>query len=882
MEDFSPARFLLFRTCPLSYSFLNMPITYNGVGTRYVGHTNAESRPAACPHCRRPVNLTSYDTRLWFVVFFIPIVPLVRKRIIDQCPSCRRHYVMPLDQWEASKQLSISGAMSEFRDDPTPEKAIAAHRQLIGFHQSAQAEEFGQTVAERFPESVNVLLYLGHASDHVGRQARAREYFRRALDLRPDLPEARLAVAEDLIAQGKPDEARPLLDFLEQPGAARVYSAVPLERLGNAYQAAGRHPEALELYAATLREVPAAAQHAGFRKKVRRSEQAAGRAVSMLPKRQFSWRGLFSGGGDNKRGWLVAALVLVLAVVGALGANFWTSRHRPLHVVNDYGQPATVQVDGLAPVQVPPHGHMVLTTVEGTHHATVTGPVHEEVDFRLDSDLFGRWFDHPAWVLNVGGNAILLLQTVHYSSARIPTDFSFHTGQTFRFFPRVNYPFETLPASVQLSKNEHDRALSGLSVVRGNSAGVVDSLLFEKHDAQALDFCEARLRAFPGEPGLVSTYLRAAIAAKQVPRARETLRAGLSRRPVIIPWHRLYQTAARLTAADPASLLGEYDAMLAAAPGDSALLYLRGRLCERPKDAEGYFVRAIAADPKNAWPLFGSAYNHALDGDWKAARPLVERAVRLSPDTSEMDALFFETRLALGENAALETEARQSLRDVPLDAMALCHLTDALSAAGRLEESRQAMEEWCTILRQSRKGDASEEGIKQVRHYVLYSMGDFAGLELDTQADRSEESRSVRLQALIEQGKLDEATALLERTPLGDDKPAYLLAVSIAAATKGDTALAADYRQRARQAFEQEKGAGSSAAALLARTTPTTPADFASFDLDLETKRLLLVSCALQAPGQGAGDARLASTLNVSRLFPYHLLRRVTQDGKFK
>ena len=186
-----------------------MPITYNGVGTRYVGHRNAESRPGVCPHCRRAVHLTSYDTRLWFVVFFIPVVPLFRKRIIDQCSSCRRHYVTPLDEWEANKQLSISGAMAEFRDDPTPEKAIAAHRQLISFHQRVQAEEFGQTMAERFPESVNVLLYLGRASDHVGRQGQAGAYFRRALALRPDLPEARLAVAQDLIAQGKPDEARP-------------------------------------------------------------------------------------------------------------------------------------------------------------------------------------------------------------------------------------------------------------------------------------------------------------------------------------------------------------------------------------------------------------------------------------------------------------------------------------------------------------------------------------------------------------------------------------------------------------------------------------------------------------------------------------------------
>ena len=85
-----------------------------------------------------------------------------------------------------------------------------------------------------------------------------------------------------------------------------------------------------------------------------------------------------------------------------------------------------------------------------------------------------------------------------------------------------------------------------------------------------------------------------------------------------------------------------------------------------------------------------------------------------------------------------------------------------------------------------------------VRCYVLYSMGDFAGLERETQVDSIEEGQSARLQALIEQGKLEEATTLLGRTALGDDAPAYLLAISIAAAAEGDNALAADYRQQAR------------------------------------------------------------------------------------
>ena len=351
-----------------------MPATYNGVGTRYVGSSNADARPAVCPHCHRNVVLTSYDTRLWFVILYIPIIPLARKRIISQCPSCRRHYVMPLDQWEAGKQLSISGAMEEYRTDPSPEKAIAAHQQLLGYHQTSQAQAFGQTMAAEYANNANVQLYLGDASAHVGRWSDAANCYRRALNLRPDLPEARIAVAQGLRNQGLLDDARELLDFLEKPGAARVYSAGPLELLANAYQAARRPGPALELYEIVLREAPHAGQDAGFRKRVRQAEKSAGRAPSMLPKRKFTLGSLFRGDGGNSRGWIVGGLAAGLFAAAMLAGNFYIRGHRKLYVVNGYERPATVQISGRPDVEVAAHGQTEVSLPEGRYHAVVTAP----------------------------------------------------------------------------------------------------------------------------------------------------------------------------------------------------------------------------------------------------------------------------------------------------------------------------------------------------------------------------------------------------------------------------------------------------------------------------------------------------------------------------
>ena len=66
-----------------------MPTTINGIGTRYFGRRNPSTRSDVCRHCDRLAVLDSYDTRLWFVIAFIPIIPLGRKRIHRQLLALR-------------------------------------------------------------------------------------------------------------------------------------------------------------------------------------------------------------------------------------------------------------------------------------------------------------------------------------------------------------------------------------------------------------------------------------------------------------------------------------------------------------------------------------------------------------------------------------------------------------------------------------------------------------------------------------------------------------------------------------------------------------------------------------------------------------------------
>jgi (1->4)-alpha-D-glucan 1-alpha-D-glucosylmutase len=68
-------------------------------------HRDTAATAATWPHSM--LTLSTHDTILWFVFLMIPLIPLGRKRIIEQCKKCQRHHVMPMKRWlEARKRAA--------------------------------------------------------------------------------------------------------------------------------------------------------------------------------------------------------------------------------------------------------------------------------------------------------------------------------------------------------------------------------------------------------------------------------------------------------------------------------------------------------------------------------------------------------------------------------------------------------------------------------------------------------------------------------------------------------------------------------------------------------------------------------------------------------
>ena len=85
-----------------------MPTTVNGIGTHYYGRKEASTVQGTCSSCKRFTNLSSYETREWICFVYIPLVPLRRYRILNDCQVCRRHHRLPLDQFKQRLEAEIA------------------------------------------------------------------------------------------------------------------------------------------------------------------------------------------------------------------------------------------------------------------------------------------------------------------------------------------------------------------------------------------------------------------------------------------------------------------------------------------------------------------------------------------------------------------------------------------------------------------------------------------------------------------------------------------------------------------------------------------------------------------------------------------------------
>lgn len=583
----------------------------------------------------------------------------------------------------------------------------------------------------------------------------------------------------------------------------------------------------------------------------------------------------------NYESWLLFCLVYVpvipLMTAAVLGGYLYVRSHRAVHFVNGLPIAIDVDVDGGRIVNLRPHAHLSLSMGEGKHRAVVSSPRlgFEPVEFRIGGQASCGLFRAPTWIVDPTRSALLLWEEAIYlppPGARRPGESRVHLGEAFIAFPHVDYTFQEFPNESEICPSSQVRK-SRISLVTAPAHELADALLASPgRTGDALSFIENHLRAAPDDVALLSRYRAMARRQDQSERCCEFLNARLDERPVLMNWHRLYQTI-RESAGDEAALVEQYAAWLAADPGNSALLYLRGRCDPDRAAAWTFYEQATKADPRNAFPHLAESVALLSRGELAAAEASAIAACRLRPDDAQMKRHLTRVRMALGEYDVLEAELRAALLVNPLSLPEQQRLLAVLVAAGKRSEAEQAIADFNQRLTTANPTEAPTI-TRQLRDQWLYLRGDFAAL-LAATAD-ADESALARYWAAFELRQVIQPPLGVDPIP-AEHQGYSLLCQSLAWAERGDAAGAAEAKTQALELFRAGGGGDRHVANLFDKDDDWTDRDLDHLPLDPTHKCIVLVAMAQDSGGRAARLLALAEKLNFERQFPYYFLKRTIE-----
>ncbi|HBC85573.1 MAG TPA: hypothetical protein DCZ94_01330 [Lentisphaeria bacterium] len=847
-----------------------MPHTVNGIGTGYFGSRNRIDFQGVCEFCENEVKLSSYDTTLYFVVFFIiPLIPLKKLRILLKCPHCGRHRALSLRDWEDGRREALEKIRKEIESDRFSEDdAFSCISTLIEYQAVDSLTSMSPGLHELFKENPDVLALLARGHAYFGQNQEAEKLFRESLELK-EVDGVKESLAVVLMRLGRPEEAEKYLQHVfDQEISDRIGC---LYQLARAYQAQGKHGETLDVLDKCVSIMPSLAEDTYIKRLRTISEK--NRNTAKPVKAYTTQAGCASSVKSRDIGGLIAKLagliILLLILAIYLLACFADGTNKDVVLVNGINKDYSFLLNkkeyklsalGHRRIQLP-EGRVDLEPVGSSPCATAT--------FEISVPFFIRPFVKRTFVINPDGVCVILKEKGYYAknADKVPqTEYSFYAGNQFQVFKGIDYPFKDFPEKLTVSSKETAVSRTGISSLSKYLFGPGSGYYWETMEkdlgaAKMQELASKMIRIVPESEGCLD-YLYAESSPEQFTNAVSQLTVQL---PAIIPLHRLYQESMKKLG-KKAELLDKYGKLHQENPSDNSITYLYARILDETRASDELFLKSVQGENPCPYSYFALAYRGMARADFHNAAEMMANAIRLDPGNEGFRVQRLNALLAAQEYDTLFKEISGESKDLAnlFSFETLCEMSVYVSKS----EPDKAKAAYEKRLEKMPKDDTSG---KYFSAQLAYMKGDKAAF---SEYFRAEKSPVYKFMAEFTAGNLDEAVK-----SMGDDSSEGLLfnnlLMYLEYLRRGDKTRSETFKKEAVRILSYGDADERLMAEYIEGRKKVEMEKVHNAVLDVTAKVPLMLALAESAPEKSAELRKFAGRLNYGRLFPSLYIREL-------
>lgn len=849
-----------------------MPYTINGVGTWYYGKNNLFSHAGTCEFCKNYTELSSYDTALYFTLFYIPIIPLGKKRLLNYCPKCSKHRVVELKEWGNLKQKNIEEALKRFYDNTgSAENAANLIETLFAYQDEKKFLEVAESIKQQHKNNLQIQFMLADAYSYFSHLKEAESAYRQVLSLQ-DNPLASKALAVNLIKQLKPEQAYPYLEFILNKSVKEDIGYLYL--LIEAYQAKGKHSEALNLLRSCERIFKGITSDKAYKKYRKISERNLGgkkvvksAMFCMKQKKTPAGDGFFPGAHK-----FVGPLILLVLLAGYLITAYVRGKAVSMYVLNGLGRSYDIQINNKR-FTLPAQEHIRVKMLEGNILVKV---LDEDLNISqqttvIKTSFFARPFLNRTYVINPDRVAVLLWERTQYSAEpaqnieKLP--YKYYTGEFFYSFAGIDYKFSEFPNRIDISSKtsrvEKERITQVKDLLSSNS--LIDILTEDLGVEKAREFLKTNLYYDP-QNGMSIYYLSVLSEPKDM---IDFLRPNLARRPVLIEYHRMYQDLMDVVNREY-NLEQEYRGYLEKDKSNPELIYLLGRVTPDIVESEKLFLQSVTNETPCPYGYNALAYNRLCSGKFEEAARFINKALQIMPDNQSFDVARWEISAALGEFGELLKKIRKEKKDNPYDGEVVAGEIYYLIRNGQKDLVKAVVDGYLSKIKEVSTAELIEEW-KNYFDFVYYYV--FGDEKLSLEKIKGLSDPKFKFMGEFLAGNLAEAeNALKEEKFVSAD---YHLLLFIAGKIKGDKEFSDKHLRQAIEILEQSSPPERVAADYLKGIRYPDIAEVVQLPISPGQKRIILATIGIQFPEHKEKMFSLGKKLNYHTLFPYLFLKRI-------